>query len=1004
MPEKTGGIPRENTLTARLVGLLRDRGFPTADFEQHFPILRGRPRKPDAAFAHQGTHLLSAKFGNALENEAVSSAEEYQELIGETTVLGEVFAVAYPRAKKERFILWTLKNAKHGKMSWGLGTLEQVADKITLVARGRFDEASRGTEPVEASATRVLSQAVHEISSALVGVSDDRLKAVFGGKDFFDSVLSYALDEEDQREALRTAAGYLLVNQTFFYQLLSHELPDKYPPIPLTDASDPAVLRTKYFDRVLAQDYRPVFEVDVSSCLEGEAGSNGALKVVSAVKAIVPSLTGKRDIIGNVFHELIPLSFRKPLGAYFTSVPAAELLARLAVEAADSTVIDPACGSGTLLVAAYRRKRELNAGRIPEAELHRTFVERDLTGIDVMAFVAHLAAVHLALQEPLEDTNQVRIGVEDSTTKKPGESIDATTKVIRDGFRQRKLSAFDENGALPLAASEYTTTGGVSLGEERAAPFTLAQVDLVITNPPFTSCNNMAMRYRRAIESRFVSDKRFAKCLKGRWSLQIPFLLLANEFLRPGGRLAAVLPFTTFSGKYFEPLVDFLVQNYSIRYIVSGMHGCAFSDDTQLTEVLFVADRLPPPEDTKLFLIGLRRPPHAWTADDQRRMWRMADDLCLNVVPAPNDLFTIHPIDQKELLYRNSKLPRLTANLAHGFATASRKLDRVLESRAIGTASVVLHRNEWQLYIGKAFRVFKDSPDETGHGIGAYGGAAILYSSSRERALKKHDRLVVVRRSPKTIEVEDVQAPGKRFALPASEVVGYVRRFVGLNQLNAGSLVDTAVRRYSRHLDPILEYLYPADAESKKRTLKRDWEQKAKADQSRLLLSYKGDLVTPGTQLLACWVSNPVFVAGDVYGLRGTSAHDEKILALWFNGTPFLLSLLANRTMTRGSYGRLDRKTIDRLPLLDTRMLSSRQREKLLKLFEDLQLVEWPSLINQFRREFPPRIELDRHLLEALDVPETDIEMLGGLFREGVLERLEGLMGSTHKREERNLE
>ena len=67
----------------------------------------------------------------------------------------------------------------------------------------------------------------------------------------------------------------------------------------------------------------------------------------------------KHDILGPLFHELIPLAIRKRLAAYYTENSSADLLARLAVHNADDSILDLSCGSGTLLVACYNMKREL---------------------------------------------------------------------------------------------------------------------------------------------------------------------------------------------------------------------------------------------------------------------------------------------------------------------------------------------------------------------------------------------------------------------------------------------------------------------------------------------------------------------------------------------------------------------------------------------------------------------------------------------------------------------
>jgi hypothetical protein len=1002
------GIAKENTITARLLRLLHGLGFSTADFELHFPVFKGRDRKPDGAFEFGGrTYILSAKFGADKEEEAKTSAENYQSLIGETTRLGEVFAVVYPKGKKEKYLLWLIADSQHPEHGWELESLEAVAGKIDQLVRGKLQDALKEAEPVERYAIRMLSRAVDEIAGAYASVSDERLKGVFGGRDFFDSVLAYELEEQERKDALHVAAGYLLVNQTLFYELLAHSMPEVYTSISLADATEPRLLRERYFVRVLLDhDYRPIFEVDVCSCLEGEAGSNGALKVVNSVKRLIPKLLERREIIGHVFHELIPLAFRKKLAAYFTSPLGADLLVALAVDKFDVKVLDPACGSGTLLVSCYRRKKTLYDGPL-DVDLHRKFVEQDLTGIDVMAFVAHLAAVHLALQEPLKQTDIVRVGVEDSTTKSPGGFVSSATNIIKEGFRQRKLSPESSDGLAPLQADAYARAGAVSLDSARPAPpFELSQVDLVIMNPPFTSCNNMTQSYRRAVEGALSDYPRYAKCLKGRWSFQIPFLLIADRFLKRGARLAAVLPMTTFSGKYFEPLVNFLLANYKIRYIVGGINGCAFSDDTQLTEILLVADKESPTitnlsgrtdNHHEFTLVGLTRGPHNWSTDDVRRIANMTDELRRGLLPPPNDLFVVKSIDQDELGYGKATLSNLMAKLPHGFSVTARKLQTVLEGcPSVAPVSQVLARYGWKIYIGKAFRVFKDAPEETGHGLRAYGGEAILFSSNRERARKSQDRMIVLRHKARVVEVEDIQVPGSRFIVPSKETIGYIRRFAGLNRLKADELVDVTIRRYGPFIDPLLNHVYRTEAQTKARILRRDWEKKVEADQSRLLIFYKGDLVTEGTQLISCRAENPVFVAGDVYGIRGTSEEDEKIICLWLNATPFLLSLMADRTVTRGSYGRLDKKTLNRLPLLDPRKLSSGKRKRLVSLFDRLEGLEWPAISSQFKNHFLPRHELDLALMEALGMAAGDADALINLMHETALQKLEGLQIATH--------
>ena len=86
---------------------------------------------------------------------------------------------------------------------------------------------------------------------------------------------------------------------------------------------------------------------------------------------------GRHDLAGRIFNRLI--SERKLLAAFYTSIPASTLLAGLALspdrwpqvqwdsteEISELRVVDPACGTGTLLMAAYRQIRPESLGRWP---------------------------------------------------------------------------------------------------------------------------------------------------------------------------------------------------------------------------------------------------------------------------------------------------------------------------------------------------------------------------------------------------------------------------------------------------------------------------------------------------------------------------------------------------------------------------------------------------------------------------------------------------------------
>ena len=136
------------------------------------------------------------------------------------------------------------------------------------------------------------------------------------------------------------------------------------------------------------------------------------------IEPLIKAMEGTRlleghDLSGRLFHTL--LTDAKFTGAYYTSVPAATLLARLVFQdwpegidwsshefPASLNVADLACGTGTLLiaVASEAERRHTAAGGQNAAELHKAMVEQALHGYDVQLSAVHFAATSLAMLNP----------------------------------------------------------------------------------------------------------------------------------------------------------------------------------------------------------------------------------------------------------------------------------------------------------------------------------------------------------------------------------------------------------------------------------------------------------------------------------------------------------------------------------------------------------------------------------------------------------------------------
>ena len=404
------GRRSENTCNALLCEELRKLGI-EAFFEEHFLTQFGRS-KPDIYVRYEGgNYFVEGKQRPRKLVDAVSAAYTYQRKL-QVYSPKAIFAVLYPEDCLSFCEAAVLLDSPPFYLSHRAKSLQDLEKWIYNI----IIQPPVAVEFDVSDAIRLLREAVIGISEALAGVKAKDVEEIFGGRVFFETILGVKEEKEIPIKHLRDAAAYLLVNQILFYQILAREKKGiiRYREIDAEKLKTPGELQEKYFSRVLLEDYKPIFGFDVASKIKGPKALEAVRVTINAVNALSPESLS-HDILGKIFHNLIPLDLRKIIAAFYTNVQAGEILATLAIDNPHATVIDPACGSGTLLVSAYQRKKELleKEGVRFTFSHHKKFVEEEITGIDIMPFAAHLAAVHLALQAPLFTTDFVRIAIED---------------------------------------------------------------------------------------------------------------------------------------------------------------------------------------------------------------------------------------------------------------------------------------------------------------------------------------------------------------------------------------------------------------------------------------------------------------------------------------------------------------------------------------------------------------------------------------------------------------
>jgi adenine-specific DNA-methyltransferase len=125
---------------------------------------------------------------------------------------------------------------------------------------------------------------------------------------------------------------------------------------------------------------------------------------------------------------------------------------------------------------------------------------------------------------------------------------------------------------VELAADTFETTvasGAVARANAirddflAVAPF---PVDAVVGNPPYVRLRHLPPEQDRRAQA--VAQQVLGQAMDPAGSVWMPFVLHATEFLRPGGRLALVLPYDLTYVRYARPLWSFLGRHFAELRVV----------------------------------------------------------------------------------------------------------------------------------------------------------------------------------------------------------------------------------------------------------------------------------------------------------------------------------------------------------------------------------------------------------------------------------------------------
>lgn len=359
-------------------------------------------------------------------------------------------------------------------------------------------------------------------------------------------------------------------------------------------------------------NYVPIFQIGerILAELPISASSNLAVRALlsEAQNICAQQAALRHDLMGRIYHWLLHQA--KYLGTYYTSVSAATLLLKLAfglpwkqdfgdpAELANFKVADMACGTGTLLMAAaeaisdlYIRERAASGRTLTSADLqtlHRALMENILHGYDVLPSAVHLTASTLAMLAPEVAFVRMNLFV------MPFGMDQGRPRLGSLDFLE--TSQIATQMALDYSQAEIRRHGASA---SYAASADVPKLDLCVMNPPFVRSVYGNLLFGSISEQRDELQKELSRRTKALGisataGLGAPFVSLADRQVKPGGRIAFVLPVTLATGEAWSATRELIADRYHLEIVITSHEADRpnFSENTDLSEVLFIARRL----------------------------------------------------------------------------------------------------------------------------------------------------------------------------------------------------------------------------------------------------------------------------------------------------------------------------------------------------------------------------------------------------------------------------
>ncbi len=788
--------------------------------------------------------------------------------------------------------------------------------------------------------------------------TDELISEVVKKLDLFTAI-GDVKDKETAKKQITNLSSYLLFNQLLFYHVYQKLTQKKSLPV-LQELQKVHDIQ-EYFNAITNIDYRSIYSTNILGHIPEKR------EIVDILNDVIKAITLLRaeyvthDLAGRFFHDLIPHEVRKVLAAFYTHPNSADLLTGLTIDNWETTIIDPACGSGTLIVSSYQTKLRYYQERYGfenAKKIHRQFLEKDINGIDIMPFAAHITTLNLAMQAVEQQTNVVRIASMDALEL--ASAFKSKTFTKGKGIR---ILGFEKTIQQTLDGGQIVKKqhGAVSM-QGKGTEFFLTPTDTVIMNPPFSDREKMPKEMRDKINANEILNK-ISGSQVNFWGL---FLALADLIIKPEGKIGAVLPINLARGEASQQIRTFLLKNYTTEFIIKPLLDKAFSEGASFKDILYIAQKRKPNQEDYTGIVSIKT-----------SIKELPQEHILKIIEALKKCYKDHT-DQETLDFeikfmKTLDLLKYEENLMPLIGMTTQKNKETIEQFLTMTRKSAKNK----------LMKIPDTIIAEGFHASPAGLSELVFITKPIDSARTERAFMILKKEEKDKIVVTLKDSEITLDIPYQKIHPALRTLTAVKTFNADN-IDYVLTQQPEQFNKILQV-----SKWKGQFYWFEHRKNVEKKESFVVVGRRFRPNSKNTHHFAFYAKNKILSPHTFKILKFENATEAALQTLILNSSITIANILSYREQTTGGFTDIMESELISFDIFNMRNLSVSDKEKLEHLFISLKGIEFPSIIEQYITNNKERRILDTTLLEILGLEEKQIETLLDKLYKTIVEELQ---------------